>query len=329
MRCKALGHGVQTCSSTGSRAPPLPPPLSGTQPRCGRKARYGEGPPTLAVPPFLPMHTGLAYVFGSVRRTDGLADFLRMLQVASVTLDLIDSDLEEQDIAGGAVWSLPRHQLQRGSLHFVVARPPSSTFAPPFRDPQHVCGIPKSTARTRGLHPSRRVHVYRQSVGGTNRRGVQHCAFMGEVFFVLQRRSCLGSRSLIGLAPHASSWHVLEPNVPTSGYHQLVYRSLGPPSRPAFEGAQSHDPSSARSQPRSRVTRWSATATGTPHVSEWSSCGAPPLPFIPPPLTPVLQQLSPATCAGSLPLVAQRLWDLARQGCRTSSCSGSRPTLPR
>ena len=63
----------------------------------------------------------------------GLATCLRVVQVVFVSLDLIDSHLDEQDVDDDAVWSLLRCQLRRGLVHFV-AGPPSSTFAPPFRD---------------------------------------------------------------------------------------------------------------------------------------------------------------------------------------------------
>ena len=59
--------------------------------------------------------------FCSTRRAGGLASRLRILQVDSVSLDLIDSHLDEQDVGDDAVVSLLRHELRRGSCHFVVA----------------------------------------------------------------------------------------------------------------------------------------------------------------------------------------------------------------
>ena len=84
----------------------------------------------------------------AVRPTPGpAAACLRALRVALVSVDLIESHLEEQDVTDDAVSSMLRHHLHRESFHFVVAGPPSSTFAPLFRDPQHVHGIVKSSAR--------------------------------------------------------------------------------------------------------------------------------------------------------------------------------------
>ena len=101
---------------------------------------------------------------------------------------------------------LPRH----------VAGPPSSTFAPPFRDPQHVYGIPKSSARMHGLHPPN-TSAYASPVCW--RSEPQRCAAScvhGRGEFLLSSRDparvppgCLTWRPM-------SSWHVLEP-----GAHRL------------------------------------------------------------------------------------------------------------
>ena len=125
----------------------------------------------------LPRPTGLVFCLG-VRRPRRLPNrCCRSLPSAWIS--------DEQDVADDAVWSLLRHELQHGSFHFVVAGPPSCTVSSPLRDPQHVHGIPKPTARTRA--PSR-AQTACQSVVGANRRGVQHCAFMGEGDFLLCSR---------------------------------------------------------------------------------------------------------------------------------------------
>ena len=142
---------------------------------------------------------------------------VRMLQVASVSLDLTDSHLDEQDVADGTAWSLLRRQLPRALFHFVVAGLPSSTCAPPFRDPQRVFGIPKST------HPSQVERMRSEP-----QRRAALCVHGRGAFLFCSRdpawvpRPCLNWRPL-------SSWHVPEPGAPTSGYRHLV--PIAPTSR--------------------------------------------------------------------------------------------------
>ena len=122
--------------------------------------------------------------------------------MASVSLDLIDSHLDEQDVGDDAVVSLLRHELRRGSFHFVVAGPPSSTFAPPFRDPQHVYGILMSSARKHCLHPSQVERIRIANL--VAERTAEACSIVHSWetgFLVLQPRSCLGSPSLFDLVP--------------------------------------------------------------------------------------------------------------------------------
>ena len=161
----------------------------------------GRTPPTLVVPPTLgsalcPGPQVLLLISSSERRAGGLAACFHMLQVASVGLDLLDSHLDEQVVVGDTVWSLLRHQLQRGSFYY---RRPHSRLHVPFR-----------------------AHTYRQSVLGANRRGVQPCAIMGE------RISCSASASLPRFSVLVSHGRLCRVGTcqsqaqPTSGYRQLV-----------------------------------------------------------------------------------------------------------
>ena len=76
-----------------------------------------------------------------------------MLQVASVSLDLLDSHLDDQEVADDAVWSEPRTiRCSAASFHFVAAGPPSSTFAPPLMSMG--CRNTSSAIPKRGWHPS-------------------------------------------------------------------------------------------------------------------------------------------------------------------------------
>ena len=123
--CKALGHGLQNCSSPGSGTPPPPPPptwkgvrqaegaeiagqVAVTSPfhshrgsvwSCVPDAGSEEGLPTPVVPAkrllaSCPGPTGIDIVLG-VGAASGLATCPQLLQVASVSLDLVDSHLDE------------------------------------------------------------------------------------------------------------------------------------------------------------------------------------------------------------------------------------------
>ena len=85
----------------------------------------------------------------AARRADSLAACLQLLQVASVNLDLTDSQLDGQDVADDACMVIASPTT---AARVIPLRGGWTTFASPFRDPQYVYGIPKSTARARGLH---------------------------------------------------------------------------------------------------------------------------------------------------------------------------------
>ena len=258
----------------------------------------------------------LLLLSGSARRAGGLVACLRMLQVAFVSLDLIDSHLDEQDVAEDAVWSLLRHQFRRGSFPlsggWTTVYP---TFPAPFRDPQHVCGIPKSSARKHGLQPS---EVERTRIANLlAQQTAEACSTVGHGrgdFLFCSRdpawvpRPCLTWR-------HMSSWHVPEPGAPTSGNRQLV-----PIARPSVwscigrwtsrQWKRSLTIPLACSKPRSRVTGGQQPPRGHCSSGKDSLAVILPLPVTPAPLT----HRPAATVASHLP---------------TTSCPSSRPALAR
>ena len=129
----------------------------------------------------------------------------------SVSLDLLHSRLYGQDVAVDAVCGRTfAIRCSRGSFHFVVVGPPSSTFSPPVRDNQHVSGILKSSARKRGLHPSK-IEIERMRIANQlAERTAEVCSIVrswDRRFPVLHPRACMGSPSLFRMAPTVG-WHV-------------------------------------------------------------------------------------------------------------------------
>ena len=286
-----------------------------------RKAWCWEGPPTQVVPPTpgsapAGAHNVLLLFSGSVRRASGLAACLQVLQVASASLDLIDTHLDV------SLTTLCRRRAGHSTSWLLAS---FQGHAARLWDPEVHCENERSAPV-----PSR-AHTHRQSVGGANRRGVQQCAFMRGEFLFCNRepaqvpRPCLTWRRM-------SRWHVPEPGAPTSGYRRLL-----PIARPSVRPCLGRSTSRkwkrmstilpARSKPHSKK-RWSATATRTPSRTSPVAVLCP-LPVIPAPTTHTLQPLSPITCARTAPLRAQGLCDVARQGFPTTSRPGSRPTLAR
>ena len=76
------------------------------------------------------------------------------------------------------------------------------TFAPPFRDPHHACGLLMSSARKHCLHPSQVERIPIANL--VAERSAEACSIVHSWetgFFLLQPRSCLGSPSLFDLVP--------------------------------------------------------------------------------------------------------------------------------
>ena len=237
----------------------------------------GSGGPSDTRVSVLPRPTDLAFI----RRVSTASRRSRRLPT-SVSLDLVDSHLDEQDVADDAVWSLLRQQLQRGSLQFVVAGPPSSTFAPPFWETHQVYGMRRSTARTRGLHPSQ---VERSRIASLLADRSVRSWKMG--FLVLQSRACPASSSLFDMAPYV---------VLRAGPRRTDFRLPSVDTNPL-------------GQPLHWKVVLSALKAQFDHPSDSVLCA---LLVIPALSTPALQPLSPITCARNMSLWAQRLWDLAR-----------------
>ena len=198
-----------------------------------------------------------------------------MWHVASVSLDLTDSHLDEPDVA---------------------ASPPVAVLAPLFRDPQHVHGIPQSSARKHGLHPSQveRIRIANLLAERTaETRSIVR--LWGPGFLVLQPRACLGFQFLFDMAPYVELARAgarrTDFTLPSLGAHRptLGQGLYWKGDLWAME-AQFDDPSRVQSAPI-QSHRWSATAAGTPLWSEWSSCSFRTLLVTPAPLTPTLQQL--------------------------------------
>ena len=230
-----------------------------------------------------------------------LAACPQRLQVASVNLDLIDSHLNEQDVADDAVWSLLRHQLQHGSFHFAVAGPP------PFGDVQDVCRIPKSTARKRDLDPSRVERMRITNLLAERTAEALSTVRLWEGFLVVQPRACSGSLPRLTWRLMLR-WHVL--GAPTSGFRRLI-----PLARPSVRLCIRRWRRCAVSRvPGPKVV--SSRHKGHHSIRKGPSAVLCPLPITPASLTPAMQPPSPITCARTLPSRAQRLWDLARQWCR-------------
>ena len=125
--------------------------------RWGRGRTTDSGGPSDTRVCVLPGPTGLAFCsrgqFGEQ-------------EVASIGLHPTDPHVNKQDVADDVVWKLLRHQLQRGSFLFVVAGPPSCTFAPPSQGPTARLWDPEvhfENARSAPV-PSR-AHAHRHSVG--------------------------------------------------------------------------------------------------------------------------------------------------------------------
>ena len=144
-----------------------------------------------------------------------------------------------------------------GSFHFVVA--------PHFSDPQHVCGIPKSTARTRGLHPSQveRMRIANLLLGSEQQRRVALCVHgRGDFLFCPEPAAGVGARP--------TDFRL--PSVDTS--RSTLSHCFGRSTSRHWK--RSSAVSGAQSTPF-LGQRWSAAATRTPLGSEGSICSALPL----------------------------------------------------
>ena len=253
-------------------------------PGCGKRARPGAGRdhrlwcryPGLRL---APAHRSCFLFAGSARRSGGAAACSQM----SVSLNLLHSRLYGQDVAVDAVCGRTfAIRCSRGSFHFVVLGPPSSPFSPPVKDNQHVSGILKSSARKRGLHPSKieieRMRIANQSAEGT----AEVCSIVRSWN---RRFSCSASASLPGFSVIVSH-----------GAHCRLARQ-----------SQTHRLQAGVSWcpiARSHIGRSTSWKRGSAISGR-------------------------TTWAGTLPLRVQRRWALARQGCPTTSCSGSRRSLAR
>ena len=223
-----------------------------------RNSRCGKGPPTPVVPPTLgsascPGPQSSLLFSSSARRAGGVATCKQMLQLASVSLDLHDSYLDDQEVAHETVWSNLRHQPQRGSFQFVVAGLPSSTVALPVRDTQQCLWNPEFRCKKALSAPVPcRWHTHRRSLGGANRRGVQPCASIDE------RISGSTSVSLPGLTIYVSHVALFQVGTNINQAHRLQAtvswcRSLGPRSGPVLEGRPLGNGSAVRRSRRRAV----------------------------------------------------------------------------
>jgi len=141
-------------------------PILYTQPKAKARKSGGEADrlaaPPQTDPPRKKCHHLLHLFSGPSPRKDGLASYLRAVDIGTTDVDIVNEHLEDQDLIDDAVWTRIRHRLANGEFSFVFAGPPCRTFSdarlqrpgpPVLRDHEFLYGFPKAQAKQRGLHP--------------------------------------------------------------------------------------------------------------------------------------------------------------------------------
>ena len=97
---------------------------------------------------------------GPASRKDRLANFLRRRGWVVDEVDVLNTDLNDQDLLDDTIWLRVRRNLERGVYSFVFSAPPCRTFSavrrlpggpPPVRDPANILGFPKSRGYELGI----------------------------------------------------------------------------------------------------------------------------------------------------------------------------------
>ena len=106
-------------------------------------------------------HAKVLLLFSGPNTTRGnIADCLDRLGIDSVEVDILNTELADQNILDDAVWLRYRRKLAAGEYDAVFASPPCRTFSEArlvrpgpaiLRDLAYPYGYPRSQARQRGL----------------------------------------------------------------------------------------------------------------------------------------------------------------------------------
>ena len=87
---------------------------------------------------------------GPSPRKDGLASYLRAVDIGTTDVDIINERLEDQDLIDDAAWTRIRQRLVKSDFSFVFAGPPRRKFSsarlqrpgpPVLRDQEFLYGL--------------------------------------------------------------------------------------------------------------------------------------------------------------------------------------------
>ena len=114
-------------------------PILYTQPKATARKSGGEADrlaaplqpdaTTSSEPPIKKCHQVLHLFSGPSPRKDGLASYLRAVDIGATDVDIVNEHLEDQDLIDDAVWTRIRQRLVNGEFSFVFAGPPCRTFS--------------------------------------------------------------------------------------------------------------------------------------------------------------------------------------------------------
>jgi len=148
-------------------------------------------------------HQVLHLFSGPSPRTDGLASYLRAVDIGTTDVDVVNVHLEDQDLVDDAVWTRLRQRLLNGDFSFVFAGPPCRTFSdarlqrpgpPVLRNQEFIYGFPKSQARRRGLRPEHFEQIRIDNL--LAERTAEACIIMHDVGFGYAVEQPWGSKAL-------------------------------------------------------------------------------------------------------------------------------------